>query len=242
MRSYWIAMGLVMALFLGLFGLFAALDLPFLSDPRPWLEGGQRPLAAAIGFTLLVADVFLPIAASLVMVAHGAIFGIALGTLLSLAGGTAAAALAFAVGRWGGARFNRRIPADERRRAETLLGRWGELAVAASRPVPILAESLALLAGTTSLSWRRFLLAAAAGNLPIALLCAVTGATAARLDSFLLIFALVLVMAAAVWLAGRRLGRDASATGDASALAVDGARAFASPSRRSRQRAGDREP
>lgn len=205
MRSYWLLMGGMAAAFLVLFVVAEALEIPLLTDPAPWLSGGGSLAAAALGIGLLVADVVLPVPASLVMIAHGAVFGVALGSALSLAGGTAAAAVAFALGRRGRAPLRRFVPEAERRRADDLLRRYGVLAVVVSRPVPILAESLAILAGTSPLGWGRFLGAAALGNLPAALLYAVTGATALRLDDAFLTFALVLLIATLVWLGGRRL-------------------------------------
>lgn len=209
MRSYWILLGLMSALFLALFGIVEALDVPLLADPGPWLSGSGRWGAAAVGVGLLIADVFLPVPASLIMVAHGALFGIAGGTLLSLLGGLAASAVGFAVGRRGSAALHRFVPEDERRRADALLRQWGDLAVVVTRPVPILAESVAILAGTSPLGWRRFLVASAGGTLPAALLYALTGATAARLDSIFLMFGLVLLVAALVWVGGRRLRNGA---------------------------------
>lgn len=88
------------------------------------------------------------------MVANGALFGIAGGTLLSIVGGMAAAAVGFAVGRGGSASLHRFVPEEERRRADTLLREWGDLAVVVTRPVPILAESVAILAGSATASNR----------------------------------------------------------------------------------------
>jgi uncharacterized membrane protein YdjX (TVP38/TMEM64 family) len=216
-RSYLLLLGVMSALFLALFGIVTALDVPLLTDPLPWLEGRGALGAAALGVGLLVADVFLPVPASLVMVAHGALFGVAAGTAVSLAGGLGAAAVGFAAGRRGTAWLQRVVPAAERRRAGELLARWGDLAVVATRPVPILAESVAILAGTTSLSWQRFLLLSLLGYLPPCLLYAVTGATAADLDSASLSFGLVLLVATVVWWLGRRVGGAAgeqAAAGD----------------------------
>jgi uncharacterized membrane protein YdjX (TVP38/TMEM64 family) len=201
-------LALMSGLFLALFGVVQALEIPLLSDPGPWLSGSGRWGAAAIGFALLVLDVLLPVPASLIMVAHGALFGVAGGTLLSLAGALAASALGFGLGRWGSASIHRFVPESERRRADALLRQWGDLAVVVTRPVPILAESVAILAGTSPLSWRRFLVASAGGSLPAALLYALAGATAARLDSAFLMFGLVLLVAALVWFGGRWLRPD----------------------------------
>ncbi|MDQ3677520.1 MAG: VTT domain-containing protein, partial [Actinomycetota bacterium] len=72
--------------------------------------------------------------------------------------------------------LDRVAPGAERARADAFLARWGALAVVVSRPVPIAAETLALLAGASPLPWRRFLPAAALGSLPPALLYAAAGA------------------------------------------------------------------
>ena len=206
MRSYALLAAGMAAAFLALFGLVQALGVPLLADPTPWLAGSAGA-AAAVGVGLLVLDVFLPVPSSLVMVAHGALFGVAGGTLLSLAGGVGAGVLGFALGRWGSPLLLARVPPEERRRADALLERWGALAVVVTRPVPILAETVAILAGASPLGWPRFLLATAAGTLPAALLYAVTGATAARLGNAFLVFGLVLLVAGAFWWAGRRMGR-----------------------------------
>jgi uncharacterized membrane protein YdjX (TVP38/TMEM64 family) len=206
-RTYWLLMLGMGVVFLALFGLAEALHVPLLTDPQPFLDRAGLWGAAAIGAGLLIADVFLPVPASLVMVAHGALFGIVGGTLVSLVGSMGGAALGFAVGRWGSASLHRWVPADERRRADELLRRWGDLAVIVTRPVPILAESVSILAGTSPLGWWRFLGASFLGNLPACALYAATGATAARLDNAVLMFGLVLAVAALVWFAGRRLRR-----------------------------------
>jgi uncharacterized membrane protein YdjX (TVP38/TMEM64 family) len=138
------------------------------------------------------------------MVANGALFGIALGTLLSFAGTLGCGLVGFGLGRRGGPLLNRLVPAEEQARANRLLDRWGELAIVATRPVPILAETISILAGASTMGWRRMTLATAAGALPCALLYAVVGATAATFDSTAAAFALVLALAGIFWWIGRR--------------------------------------
>jgi len=101
MKRYIFIMALMVAFFLVLFFIVEALGVPLLADPTPWLKRGGV-LAAALGVGLLIADVLLPVPSSLVMVAHGALFGVALGTLLSLLGSVGAALFGFAIGRRGG--------------------------------------------------------------------------------------------------------------------------------------------
>src|SRR6185295_432654 len=108
-------------------------------------------------------------------------------------------------GRRGGPLLARLVPEDERRRADSLLQRWGDLAVVVTRPVPILAETLSILAGASPMSWGTMVAATLAGSLPAALLYALTGATARSLDNVALVFTLVLAVAGLFWFVGKRL-------------------------------------
>jgi uncharacterized membrane protein YdjX (TVP38/TMEM64 family) len=203
MKRYFIIWGGMLAFFLLLFVVVEALGVPLLTDPTPWLQ--QRGvLAAAVGVGLLVADVLLPVPSIAVMVAHGALFGIVGGTLLSLLGSVGAALLGFGIGRRGGGIFEQLVTPQERERADDLLRRWGTLAIIVTRPVPLLAETVAIVAGTSSLGWGRTTLAALAGSLPPALLYAITGAAAVNLQGTLLIFAAVMLIAGFFWVVGRR--------------------------------------
>jgi uncharacterized membrane protein YdjX (TVP38/TMEM64 family) len=204
MKRYFIITGAMLGFFLLLFLFVEALGVPLLTDPSPWLK--QRSvLAATIGVGLLVGDVLLPVPSSLVMVAHGALFGIVGGTLLSLAGSVGAALFGFAIGRRGGRIFERLVTPEERARADELLRRWGMLAIIVTRPVPLLAETVAIVAGTSSLGWGRTMLAAFAGSLPPALLYAITGAAAVNLQNTTLVFVGVILIAVCFWIVGRRV-------------------------------------
>lgn len=202
MRRYWIVTATLLAALLAFFLLVEWLQIPLLVDPRGLLGRGGW-VAAMVGLALLVGDVLLPVPASLVMVANGAVFGVVVGSVLSLAGSLGAALFGFWLGRRGGPLLARLVSEDERLRADALLGRWGPLAVLVTRPVPIVAETVALLAGASSLGWWRFGLAALAGTAPASVLYALTGATAANFDNFALIFGLVLVISALIWALGR---------------------------------------
>lgn len=204
MKRFWILTVSMMAAFLALFGVAQALRVPLLTDPSPWLSGGGAA-AALLGVGLLIADVLLPVPSSLVMIAHGTLFGTFGGTVLSLAGALGAGLFGFGIGRKGGPLFARLVSEGERERADALLEQWGVLAIVVTRPIPILAETVAVLAGASPLGWGRMAAATLAGSLPAALLYAITGATAARLDNAVLVFALVLAVAGLFWALGRRL-------------------------------------
>ena len=206
MRHYVLLTVAMMVFFLALFGVAQALDIEILTRPDPWLERGGW-IAALVGLALLTGDVLLPVPSTLVMVANGALFGVVIGTALSLVGSLGAGLVGFGLGRRSGALVARLVPEEEQRRANNLLERWGDLAIVVTRPVPIVAETVAVLAGTSQLTWRRMTLATLGGALPASLLYAVTGATAATFDNAVLIFGLVLLVAGAFWALGRWMGR-----------------------------------
>lgn len=202
---YWAVVGGLLGLLLGMYAVVEALRVPLLTDAS-WLHDVPTALAALGAFGLLVVDVILPVPSSVVMVLDGALFGVAAGTVVSLAGGTAASLLAFAGGRRARSRIERFVPAQERIRADRLLARWGTTAVLVTRPVPILAEAVAFMAGASPLALRPFTLATVAGTLPAAALYAVAGAAATDGDP-LAVLAAVLVLAVPFWLMTRRGAR-----------------------------------
>jgi uncharacterized membrane protein YdjX (TVP38/TMEM64 family) len=198
---YLLIVAALVAFFTILFFVVEALGVSFLSDPTPWMKHGGV-LAAAFGVGLLIADIVLPVPSSLVMVAHGAVFGVVVGTLLSLIGSVGAALLGFAIGRRGGKLLTRLVTAPQRTRADDLIKRWGALAIIVTRPVPVLAETVAIMAGVSRMSWTAVVLASFAGSLPPALLYALTGAAVANFQSTALMFIVVCfcVLCAFLWL------------------------------------------
>jgi len=204
MQRYLLVIVALIAFFLVLFFIVEALGIPLLSDPIPWMKN-DGVLAASLGVGLLIADVLLPVPSSLVMVAHGALFGVVVGTLLSLLGSVGAALFGFAIGRRGGKFLDRGVTPTERSRAKYMLARWGPLAIIVTRPIPLLAEAVAIMSGASSLGWGTVALASIAGSLPPALLYALTGAAVASFQNTSLMFAVVLVAAGLFWLIGRLL-------------------------------------
>jgi uncharacterized membrane protein YdjX (TVP38/TMEM64 family) len=203
MLRWWsLALGIAVVLLLIFFAATAS-DVALLHDPTPLMRAA-RPLAAVAGVLLLIADVFLPVPSILVMVAHGALFGVVGGTLLSLAGSVGAALTGFAVGRAGNGLIRRFVTPREHERAGALLRRWGAVAIAISRPIPIVAETVAILAGGSPVTWTQALLAAIAGSLVPSAAYAWAGASAQALGMQTAIFAGVIVLSALLFLAGRR--------------------------------------
>jgi membrane protein DedA with SNARE-associated domain len=112
------------------------------------------------------------------MVGLGASYGPIAGALLGAAGSLGALATGHQLGR-AGTRFVDRVgtPA-ERARGHRMLRRWGPVAVIASRPVPVLAETVAVLTGAAGLPRHHVLLAGILGVTPMAAAYAMAGAWA----------------------------------------------------------------
>jgi len=187
-----------------MFFIASSTGIAFFEDPTPLMRGA-RPVAAVLGVTLLVADVFLPIPSSIVMVLHGTLFGPVIGALLSLIGSVLAALTGFAVGRAGNDAIRRLVTEREHQRAGALLERWGVLAIAVTRPIPILAETVAILAGSSPLTWQQTALAAAAGSLVPAAVYAWAGAHAATATNHALVFGGVIAITGVLWWVGTRV-------------------------------------
>src|SRR5690606_16177724 len=128
-KRYWLLTGLMLAFFLAAFGVMSALNAPFLQDPSVWMAGRGGLPAASAGVGLLIADVFLPVPSSLVMIAHGALFGVVLGTGLSLFGSVGATPFRFAVRPRGAGLLPRLVPTTSRHKADAMLARLGALPV-----------------------------------------------------------------------------------------------------------------
>jgi uncharacterized membrane protein YdjX (TVP38/TMEM64 family) len=212
MTRYLAVVATVLALLLVGFLVAEAFDLPLLTDPTPELaQGGVA--GAILAVALLAADAVLPVPASLVMVASGALYGTATGALLALGGRVLGAMAGYAIGRRGGPLVARLVPRDGRDRADGLLRRWGPLAIVVTRPVPLVAETMTILAGASSIGWARVALAALVGSVPEAVLYAGSGALTRGAGAAAGIWVLLLVLAGALWIVGRWADRRLATPG-----------------------------
>jgi uncharacterized membrane protein YdjX (TVP38/TMEM64 family) len=206
-RHYLLAAFAVMAVFLLLFLFGEALGIPILEDPLPWLQQAGW-WAGVIGVALLALDVVLPVPSNLVMIAHGALFGILMGTLLSLLGSMLAAVAGFWIGRRGGRLLTLTVPADERAHANAILERWGLVAILVSRPLPLLAETILVLAGASTMSWRTAMVATFLGSIPPSIFYAWAGAASIGFEGGAIVFGGVILLAALTGLTLRQFERS----------------------------------
>jgi uncharacterized membrane protein YdjX (TVP38/TMEM64 family) len=206
MKRIWFVVISVLGFSLLLFGLANVLGLSMDEHAPGWIA--QRgAVGMLLSVALLVADVFLPVPSSLIMVLNGALYGPWIGALLSVLGGVGATCVGYALGASGIGVVRRWVSDAELERARLFFARWGILAVIVSRPVPLLAETVAIMAGLSGWGFGRTALSALGGVLPIAVIYALSGAWSAQDDFGLLTFFLVMAIGAIAWLIGRYLGR-----------------------------------
>ena len=198
MKRYAILLSLIAGLFLGLFAIAEVLHIPILTDPVPFLSAGGLS-AALLGTGLLIADVLLPVPSSLVMTAHGALFGILGGTALSMAGRAGSFALGYFLGKHSIGTVRKLMREKDLAKVNGIVGRWGVAAIIATRSVPILSETIAIAAGLSKLPFGRSLLAATLGSLPEALLFSLTGAVAGSFVSTSFVFIGILIVMLLFW-------------------------------------------
>ncbi|HYO61331.1 MAG TPA: VTT domain-containing protein [Actinomycetota bacterium] len=198
MRRYWAAAGFTIAVFAVVFVAVEAAGFDVLTNPRAAMAPGGWG-AGAIGVALLAADALLPVPSSIVMVLHGALYGAVAGASLSFVGRLGAAAVGFAIGRRGGPLLERYTGSAERARADALLRRWGAVGLVLSRPVPLVAETVMVLAGASSMSWTVALAAAAAGSVPEVVVYALAGSAAAGFGSTSAVFLSFVAAIGLVW-------------------------------------------
>lgn len=208
----WTVVGGVAAALLLVFLAVEWAGVPLLVDPRSSLQTASV-LVALIGVGLLVVDGVLPVPSSVVMVALGATFGLAGGILLSVVGSVGGFALGYVLGRQSRGAVTASVDAGDVTRGAVLVQRWGVLAVVASRPLPLVAETVAIAAGAFGMRPAPALTAALAGALGPAVVFAYAGWRGASTGDAALVFVVVAVASGLCWAAGRRLYSGSSTSG-----------------------------
>jgi uncharacterized membrane protein YdjX (TVP38/TMEM64 family) len=196
----------VLIIFLISFLIVDSMNIPILTDPSFLKESGS--IATALGsIALLALDIILPIPSSLVMIANGTLFGAPVGFGISMIGGIIASMTGFFLGRSSSPWISKIASPSELAKAEELMHKFGMVAIIVTRPVPLLSETMAIIAGTSSITTTQMIFASIAGLFPAALIYALTGAYALTLDSGLYSFILVIVVAGLFWLTGHLFQR-----------------------------------
>jgi uncharacterized membrane protein YdjX (TVP38/TMEM64 family) len=169
---------------------------------RSWMAGAG-PAGAATVVGLLAADVFIPIPSSVIMILSGAAFGVWWGSILAFAGSVAGEWLGFELARRFGSAWASRFIGDARdvERMNAMLARHGAVAVAVTRPLPVVMETMSLVAGVSTMKRRTFLAASVVGTAPIVVVYAYAGAMSREMGSLLPAIVMLIAIggAAMVW-------------------------------------------
>jgi len=172
-----------------------------------------RPVAWLAAVGLLIADLLLPVPATGVMAALGAVYGVWLGAAVGAAGSALAGLLGYGLARLAGRRGIRLIASEaEIERFRAVFDRWGGAGVIVSRVLPILPEVMCVLAGLAPMRFGRFVVALLLGTVPVSVLFAWLGAASAEQPCYGLAAAVVIPLVlwpGFLWLMRRGEGKAA---------------------------------
>jgi len=156
--------------------------------------------SAALLIGLLAADLFLPVPSSLVMVLSGAAFGVLWGSIFSLIGSIGGEWLGFELVRRYGLSASRRLVGDEDlSKMRAIMAKHGAAAVLVTRALPVVMETMSVVAGLSTMPRRSFLLASLAGTLPVAVIYAYAGAVSRDVSSIVPAVVILVAVAGAAW-------------------------------------------
>lgn len=129
-----------------------------------------------IGMVLLVADLFLPLPATIIMSALGYIYGPLIGGVIAVTGNSLSGLVAYflcrSIGKNGALWILGQKDYDRGHHLFSTKGGW---IVALSRWLPILPEAIACMAGLNRMNFRRFAISLFCGSLPLGFIFAWIG-------------------------------------------------------------------
>ena len=159
---------------------------------------------------LLAADILLPIPSSLIMILSGAAFGVLWGSIFALIGSIGGEWLGFEVVRKYGRRASQRIAGDDEiERLGRVFARHGAAAVAVTRALPVIMETMSVVAGLSRMTRRTFLLASLVGTAPIVVVYAYAGAVSRQANSVVPAVIMLIAVAGFGWVIYRARMSDA---------------------------------
>jgi uncharacterized membrane protein YdjX (TVP38/TMEM64 family) len=134
------------------------------------------------------------------MVLSGAAFGVLWGSIFSLVGSIGGEWLGFElVRRYGLAASRRLVGDDDLTRMRAIMAKHGAAAVLVTRALPVVMETMSVVAGLSTMPRRSFLLASLAGTLPVAVVYAYAGAVSRDVSSLVPAIVILLAVAGAAW-------------------------------------------
>ncbi len=160
--------------------------------------------SAVIMISLLAADLFLPIPSSLIMVLSGAAFGVLLGSVFSLVGSIGGEWLGFElVRRYGRQASSKMVGDDELDRLGRVFARHGAAVVVVTRALPVVMETMSVVAGLSNMTRSSFLIASLLGTAPIVVVYAYAGAVSRQTGSLVPAVIMLIAVAGLGWIVYR---------------------------------------
>lgn len=150
-------------------------------------------------FTILSADIFIPVPSSLVMILNGKVLGFFSGTLLSTTSGVLSSCIGFYLGRKSGSFINKFFSAKEQQVSTNIFCHYGKFSIPVSKALPIVSEAISFLSGTTGIPFRTFFWYSLFGHFIISTVYAYAGSFTSEIDSNLLSGAIILFVLLIFW-------------------------------------------
>jgi uncharacterized membrane protein YdjX (TVP38/TMEM64 family) len=189
-------------------------------DLEPWLQSWLTHAgagSAAIVIGLLASDILLPVPSSLVMILSGVAFGVVWGSVVALIGSIGGEWLGFEIVRKYGRRASARIVGDEEiEKLARVFARHGAVAVVVTRALPVVMETMSVVAGLSRMPRGTFLAASFIGTLPIVVVYAYAGAVSRQTGSLVPAIVILLAVAGFGWVIYRARLADVSSPSSSS--------------------------
>lgn len=199
--------GYLILFFLLSFGIVVALDIPILNDPAPLFVLPSYMLMVG-SVSLLGLDIFLPVPGSLIMVGNGSYFGFVTGASLSLLGAIISTFLGYFLGKKGNV-YQKILSNDEIDNAQKYIQKYGALIIIVTRPIPLLSESICVMAGVTKIPFKKMFIYSLIGYLPSILLYTYAGTSLSESDEYgTYSFIAVIVLAGLFWGIGQLFSKE----------------------------------
>lgn len=164
MRTYLLfAVGCIVVLG-SLFALSEAFQISWLTPESFRLPEGRSMGALAL-VLLLALDVYLPVPSALVLMSAGHSFGLWSGIALCCFGATLAGLVGWFTGRLSTSLLRSHVSPSEQQHFAALLDRFGLGLIVLTRPVPLIAEVVLIVAGAAGMKLRGVLVATLIGSL-----------------------------------------------------------------------------
>lgn len=157
------------------------------------LKSNKSRLAFAfLSFGLLTSDIILPIPSSVIMILNGKVLGVPAGTLLSFFSGLLSSIIGFYIGSKANPYFDKMFSKKDKEVSNSLFLKFGNIAITISKALPIISEAVSFVSGTTSVSFKTFLVYSIAGHIVVSLLYACVGYYSTSLNSNLVAAIIIL--------------------------------------------------